>query len=73
MEYGTNMDIAHMDLQEKINMFSNSLPDEASDPVIIEMSMDMMPSIVLSAKPTGDVNLLSLLDEQVVPEFVVDS
>lgn len=69
MEYGTNMDIAHMDLQEKINMFSNSLPDEASDPVIIEMSMDMMPSIVLSAKPTGDVNLLSLLDEQVVPEF----
>lgn len=69
MDYGTNMDLAHMDLQEKINMFSNSLPDEASDPIIMEMSMDMMPSISLSAKPTGDVNLLSLIDDQVVPEL----
>ncbi|HIT18577.1 MAG TPA: efflux RND transporter permease subunit, partial [Candidatus Fimivivens faecavium] len=42
-EYGTNMDTAHMDLQEKLDTIRNSLPDTVQAPTIIEMSMDMMP------------------------------
>ena len=69
MDYGVNMDVAHMDLQEKLDMYKGTLPDDAQTPTIIEMSMDMMPSIVLSANATGDVDLLRLIDDEVKPEF----
>lgn len=69
MNYGTNMDVAHMDLQEKINMYKNSLPDDASSPIIMEMSMDMMPVIMLSAEETGDVDLLTYIEDEIKPDF----
>lgn len=43
MDYGANMDVAHMDLQEKLDMYKSTLPDDAQTPTIIEVSMDMMP------------------------------
>lgn len=39
LEYGTDMDRAHMDLQENLNTYASSLPDTASDPIIVEISM----------------------------------
>lgn len=69
LNYGTNMDVAHMDLQEKLNMITNSLPDDAGTPIIIEMSMDMMPVIALSAEKKGDIDLLSYIDQEISPEF----
>lgn len=69
MDYGTNMDLVHMDLQEKLNMYSESLPDDASRPIIIEMNMDMMPVVVLSAEETGDVDLLNYIEDEIKPEF----
>lgn len=32
MDYGANMDVAHMDLQEKLDMYKSTLPDDAPDP-----------------------------------------
>ena len=69
MEYGTDMDTAHMDLQKNLDMYASTLPDTVSDPVILEMSMDMMATITLSAKATGDLDLLNYLEENIVPEF----
>lgn len=68
-EYGTNMDTAHMDLQEKIDSIRNSLPDTVQAPTILEMNMDMMPSIVLAAQNTGDLNVLNYINDEMVPEF----
>ena len=68
-EYGTNMDTAHMDLQEKLDTIRNSLPDTVQAPTIIEMSMDMMPSITLSAQSTGDLNVLNYVNDEIIPEF----
>lgn len=69
MEYGTNMDVAHMDLQEKVNMYQNSLPDDAQDPMIIEIDVNAMPSIMLSATATGDLDLNYYINEKITPEF----
>ncbi len=69
LEYGSNMDVAHMDLQEKLNMYKGSLPDDASDPIIMEMDVNAMPSVVLSASATGDINMLNYINESIVPEF----
>ncbi|WP_076944508.1 efflux RND transporter permease subunit [Angelakisella massiliensis] len=67
--YGTDMDVAHMDLQKKLDMYSAALPDTATDPTIIEMSMDAMATITMSVKATGDVDLLNYVDDTIVPEF----
>lgn len=69
MDYGTNMDLAHMDLQERLDMIRNSLPDDAQTPTVYEFSMDMMPSIVLSANATGDINMVQYMEDNIVPEF----
>lgn len=69
LNYGTNMDVANIDLQKKLSMYQNALPDDAETPMIIEMSMDMMPTITLSANATGDVDLLQYIDDEVTPEF----
>ena len=67
--YGTDMDVAHMDLQKKLDMYSAALPDNASDPTIIEMSMDAMATITLSVKAAGNVDLLNYVEDNIVPEF----
>ena len=69
LEYGTDIDVAHIDLQEKLNLAKATLPDDAQDPVIMEMSMDAMPVIVLSAQQTGDLDLLYTVTEEIQPEL----
>ena len=69
LNYGTDMDVAHMDLQENLDLYKTTLPDTTSSPIIIEMSMDAMPSLVLSANATGDLNLLTTIEDEVEPEF----
>lgn len=69
LEYGTDMNLANTDLQKKINMINNSLPEEAMDPMVIEMTLDSMPVIQMSALATGDMDLLTYLDDNITPEF----
>ena len=69
MEYGTDMNVAHADLQQKVTTYASFLPDDASDPIIIEMDINAMPTVMLSATATGDLNLLNYIDENIVPEF----
>ena len=47
-EYGTNMDLVHSDLKEKIDLYRSQLPEDASSPTVMEISMDMMPAITSS-------------------------
>ena len=70
MEYGTDMDKAHTSLQNNINLFKSRLPDDAGTPTVIEMSMDMMPAIVLSATAKGDIDPLYYVEEEIKPQFV---
>ena len=69
MEYGTNMDVAHMDLQENLDMIRMMLPDDVESPTVVEISMDMIPTITLAARATGDVDLLNYIDDEITPEF----
>ncbi len=69
MEYGTNMDEAHSDLSNNIEMYHSQLPDDAQDPTIVEMSMDMMPILALSITAEGDVDLKYYVEEEIQPEI----
>lgn len=69
LEYGTDMNTANTEVQKKLNMILSSLPSEAMDPIVIEMKMDSTPVVQMSALALGDMDLLSYLDENIVPEF----
>lgn len=69
LEYGTDMSRANNDLQKRLNLIHNSLPEDASDPTIIEISLDSTPVMQISVQATGDMDLLGYLQDNVVSEF----
>ncbi|MEG2203718.1 MAG: efflux RND transporter permease subunit, partial [Oscillospiraceae bacterium] len=70
MEYGTDMEKAHSELKNQLDIYANSLPEDASAPTVMELNINSMtPTIVLSATASGDIDLLQYIKEEVNPEF----
>ncbi|NLY71132.1 MAG: efflux RND transporter permease subunit [Clostridiales bacterium] len=57
-EMKTDMDFAALDMREKISMVEGFLPDDATDPLVIKMSMDFAP--VVQVYVSGDKSLVEL-------------
>lgn len=68
-EYGTDMDDAYMDLLEALNENSNQLPSGAGTPRIIELNINAIPTVMISASADGDIDLLNYVENDVVPEL----
>lgn len=68
-EYGTDIDEAYDDLKKKVDFVSNDFPDDASDPVIIEMSSSAMPDIIMAVDNPTEENLYDYVNNEIVPEF----
>ncbi|MGI6734362.1 MAG: efflux RND transporter permease subunit [Anaerovoracaceae bacterium] len=54
----TDMDFATLDMREKISMVEGFLPSEATDPMVLKMSMDFTP--VVQVYVSGDKPLVEL-------------
>src|SRR6056297_1192244 len=46
-QWGTNMDIANLEIREKIDQIKGVLPDGASNPTVFKFDPSMMPVMVL--------------------------
>lgn len=68
-EYGTDLDEAYMDLQTAINTAKTAMPEDMNDPVIIEMAMDQMETMDVSVMAVGDSDVLSYVNDTMVPEL----
>ncbi len=69
-EYGTDMDEAYDDVKSAIDGVKGSLPDDASEPSIMEIDMNSMPDITYSISGTSDdVNVLQAVNDNVKPEL----
>lgn len=68
-DYGTDTDEAYSDLRSALDTASLQLPDDAQDPVIVEMNMDAMDVMTLSVTSTGDVDVLAFVEEEIEPEL----
>lgn len=68
-EYGTDMDEAKRELRSALDNIE--LPDGAEEPEITELSMNMMPVIVLSVSSTTEdiVELTSTVEEMLLPKI----
>lgn len=68
---GTDMDSALVKVSSAVNEVASTLPETAGTPNYMEISMDMMATLYVSATYDGkDIyDLSSFVDEKVIPEF----
>ena len=66
-EYGVDITECHDELRAALEIVS--LPDDAGEPTIIEMNVNSLPCMMISATETGDVDLYKVVKESVVPEL----
>lgn len=65
-EYGYDIDVLTNDVRDKLDMVSNSLPDDAQTPFIFKFSTDMIPIMLLSVQADeSTAGLYKILDDQV--------
>ena len=68
-DYGTDIDEVRSDLNANLEIYKNMMPEDANDPTIVEISMDMMPIIMVSAIAEGDVDLKYYVEDEIQPEI----
>lgn len=70
-----NMDTVTVDLSEKIDQIKGTLPEMASSPVVLKMSMDMMPTVItaveMGSKSEGEISQI-VKDDLMTPLKGVD-
>ena len=68
-DYDKDINDAYLDLRAALDQVKGDLPDDAQDPMIVEMNMDSMPSISYSVSTTDGTDALAFVNQDVVPEL----
>lgn len=66
-EYGTDIDEAYADLRSAVDTASLRLPEDAMDPVIVEMDINAQAMMTLSITSTGDTDVLAFVEDELKP------
>ena len=66
-DYDIDMDEKRTEIEDALNNLR--LPDDCNDPTIMEMGMDSDSIMSLSVLASGNDNLLTYIEDEVVPEF----
>ena len=64
-DYNQNMNDAYTSLSAALDMLT--LPEDANDPTIIEMDVNQMPTVMISATSNGSSDMMAYINETVVP------
>ncbi|MBQ0079547.1 MAG: efflux RND transporter permease subunit, partial [Eubacterium sp.] len=68
---GVNMDTVSIDIREKIDQIESVLPETAGTPLVMKMSMDMMPTVIASVNK-GDMTsgeISKLVEDDLMTEL----
>ncbi len=68
-DYEKDLDEAYDDLKKKMDVLETDLPDNCESPVILELNIDDMPSIILAVNHGSTDNLYEYVDNSIVPEI----
>lgn len=68
-EYGTDLDDAYMDLRSALDTARITMPEDVREPVVMEMAIDQMETMDVSVTAVGDSDVLSYVNDTVVPEL----
>ncbi len=64
-DYGQNMNDAYTSLSAALDALD--LPDDAQEPTIIEMDVNQVPTVSISATSNGSTDMMAYINETVVP------
>ena len=65
-EMGTDMELAALEMREKIDMVKGFLPEGADDPMVIKMDINLMPVLVLGISGERPVQELKAFAEDII-------
>ncbi|MCD8221526.1 MAG: efflux RND transporter permease subunit [Clostridiales bacterium] len=68
-EYGTNIDTAYINLKKALDQIADDLPDDADQPIIMELDINSAAVITLAVSGEVDGNLYTYVDNNIVPEL----
>ncbi|MDD3369534.1 MAG: efflux RND transporter permease subunit [Lachnospiraceae bacterium] len=68
-DYGVDIDTCYDDLRAALDAARLELPDDAGTPAIMEMNMNAQAIYEISATETGDIDLLKVINDSIVPEL----
>ncbi|MFP4661187.1 MAG: efflux RND transporter permease subunit [Halanaerobiales bacterium] len=68
--WGTDMDMAGIDMREKIDMIEGYLPDEVNDPMIVKFDPSLMPVMQLGVSADTDlITLTKMMEDEFIPRL----
>lgn len=68
-DYDMNIDDAYLDLRAALDTASAKLPEDVQKPYVMELNVNSMDIVNISATAMGDIDLLSYVEDTVVPEL----
>ena len=69
-DYGTDISKAHDDIRSKIDLIKSDLPEDATEPTIIELDVNSIDDMTLSVSTDSmDTDLLNLVNERLKPRL----
>ncbi|MBQ7677820.1 MAG: efflux RND transporter permease subunit, partial [Lachnospiraceae bacterium] len=68
-DYGTDTNKNFLNLRAALDGTKASLPDDCKEPVIMEINIDSMPSVMLTATSDNNTDILAFLDDGMKKEI----
>ena len=69
-DWGTDLDIAGLNLRERVAMVESYLPDGADTPMVMKMNMNQMPILMMAINSdAGLADLKQTIEDDIVPQL----
>ena len=68
-DYSVDTNDAYLDLRSALDSVERSLPDDCQSPIVMKMDINSMPSMMYSLSTTDGSDVLSLANDEIVPEL----
>lgn len=68
-DYGTDMNDAYDDLKKQMDLAKVELPDDAEDPIMLELNTSLKPNVIMAVSHGEDDDLYNYVNNNIVPEF----
>ncbi len=68
-DYSVDINDAYLDLRAALDITTASLPDDCQEPMVIQMDINAIPSIMYSVGTTDGSDAYSIINDTIVPEL----
>ena len=68
-DYSVDTNDAYLDLRAALDSVERSLPDDCQSPIVMKMDINSIPSMMYSLSTTDGSDVLSLANDEIVPEL----